>query len=68
MDECSGRLLSNWKGRAGVRQLFVGVQRVGLQRESRMDDRGPLDRPFLVFVIIVAIAVLALGIAIYPSP
>ena len=26
-----------------------------------MDDRGPLDRPFLVFVIIVTIAVLALG-------
>ncbi len=31
-----------------------------------MHERGPIDRPFLVFVIIVAIAVLALSIAIYP--
>jgi hypothetical protein len=31
-----------------------------------MDDRGPMDRSFLAFVIIVAIAVLALAITIYP--
>jgi hypothetical protein len=31
-----------------------------------MDDRGPIDRPFLVFVIIVTIAVVALAVAIYP--
>jgi hypothetical protein len=33
-----------------------------------MEDRGPLDRPFLVFVIVVTIAVLALSIAIFPHP
>jgi hypothetical protein len=33
-----------------------------------MDERGPIDRPFLVFVIILAIAILALGIAVYPRP
>jgi hypothetical protein len=33
-----------------------------------MDERGPIDRPFLVFVIIVSIAVLALGVALYPHP
>jgi hypothetical protein len=31
-----------------------------------MDERDPIDRPFLVFVIILTIAVVALGIAIYP--
>jgi hypothetical protein len=31
-----------------------------------MDDRGPIDRPFLVFVIIVTIVVVALTVAIYP--
>ena len=31
-----------------------------------MDERGPIDRPFLVFVIILTIAIVALGIAIYP--
>jgi hypothetical protein len=31
-----------------------------------MDDRGPIDRPFLVFVIIVTIAVVALAVVIYP--
>ena len=33
-----------------------------------MDDRGPVDRPFLIFVVIVTIAVLALIVAIYPHP
>jgi hypothetical protein len=33
-----------------------------------MDERGPMDVPFLVFVVIVTVAVLALGIAIYPQP
>jgi len=33
-----------------------------------MDKRGPIDRPFLVFVVIVTIAVVALGIALYPRP
>jgi hypothetical protein len=33
-----------------------------------MDDRGPIDRPFLVFVVIVTIAVVALAVAIYPHP
>jgi hypothetical protein len=31
-----------------------------------MDDRGPIDRPFLVFVVIAAIAVVALCAALYP--
>jgi hypothetical protein len=31
-----------------------------------MDDRGPMDRSFLVFVIVVTIGVVALAIAIYP--
>ena len=31
-----------------------------------MDDRGPLDRPFLALVIIAAIGVLALAVAIFP--
>jgi hypothetical protein len=33
-----------------------------------MDERDRIDLPFLVFVVIVTIAVLALGIAIYPRP
>jgi hypothetical protein len=33
-----------------------------------MDERGPIDRPFLVFVIFLTIAVLALAIAVYPKP
>ena len=33
-----------------------------------MDERGPIDRPFLVFVIVVTIAVVALGVALYPHP
>jgi hypothetical protein len=33
-----------------------------------MDERGPIDLPFLIFVVIVTIAVLALGIVIYPHP
>jgi hypothetical protein len=33
-----------------------------------MDDRGPMDRPFLVLVIVMTIAVLALVIAVYPHP
>jgi hypothetical protein len=31
-----------------------------------MDERGPIDRPFLVFVIVLGIAILALAIAVYP--
>ena len=31
-----------------------------------MDERGPIDMPFLVFVVIVTVAVLALGVVIYP--
>jgi hypothetical protein len=31
-----------------------------------MDDRGPLHRSFLAFVIVVAFAVLALAVALYP--
>jgi len=33
-----------------------------------MDDRGPMHRSFLVFVIVMALAVLALSVAIYPHP
>ena len=33
-----------------------------------MDERGPIDRPFLVFVIVVSIALVALCVAIYPNP
>jgi hypothetical protein len=33
-----------------------------------MDERGPIDMPFLVFVVIVTVAVLALGVVIYPHP
>jgi hypothetical protein len=33
-----------------------------------MDDRGPMHRSFLGFVIVVTIAVMALVIAIYPHP
>jgi hypothetical protein len=33
-----------------------------------MDDRGPMDRPFLALVIVVTIGVLALVVAIYPHP
>jgi len=31
-----------------------------------MDDRGPIDRPFLIFVLVVTLAALALMVAIYP--
>jgi hypothetical protein len=31
-----------------------------------MDERGPLDVPFLILVIFLTIAVLALAIAVYP--
>ena len=33
-----------------------------------MDDRGPIDRPFLIFVVIVTIGVLTLAVALYPHP
>jgi hypothetical protein len=32
-----------------------------------MDNRDPIDVPFLVFVIIVTVLVVALGVAIYPQ-
>jgi hypothetical protein len=35
---------------------------------SKMHDRGPIDRPFLALVVIVAIAVVALGVVLYPHP
>jgi hypothetical protein len=31
-----------------------------------MDDRGPMHRSFLVFVIVVTIGVVVLAVAIYP--
>jgi hypothetical protein len=31
-----------------------------------MDDRGPMHRPFLVLVIVVTIAVLALAVTLFP--
>jgi hypothetical protein len=31
-----------------------------------MDNRDPIDIPFLVFVIVVTILVFALGVAIFP--
>lgn len=31
-----------------------------------MDERDPIDRPFLVFVIVVAIAVVSFCVAIFP--
>jgi hypothetical protein len=31
-----------------------------------MDDRGPMDVPFLIFVIVVTILVVALGVVIFP--
>ena len=33
-----------------------------------MDERDPMHRSFLVFVIIAFIGVLALAVAIYPHP
>ena len=33
-----------------------------------MDDRGPLHRSFLAFVVVVTIAVLVLVVAIFPHP
>jgi hypothetical protein len=32
-----------------------------------MDNRDPIDVPFLVFVIIVTVLVVALGVTIYPQ-
>jgi hypothetical protein len=32
------------------------------------DERGPLDVPFLVFVIVVAIAAVTLSVAVFPVP
>lgn len=36
--------------------------------DRKTDDRDPIDRPFLIFVIITLIGVLALAVAIYPHP
>lgn len=33
-----------------------------------MEDRDPIDLPFLIFVVIVTIAVIALGVVLYPHP
>jgi hypothetical protein len=30
------------------------------------DDRGPIDRPFLVVVVVFAVFLISLGLAIYP--
>jgi len=33
-----------------------------------MDNRDPIDRPFLVFVVVVAIFLVGLGLTLYPHP
>jgi hypothetical protein len=33
-----------------------------------MDNREPIDVPFLVFVIVVTILVVALGVVLFPHP
>jgi hypothetical protein len=47
---------------------MVGALRVGIADSggNRMDKREPLDRPFLVFVVIVAICLVALAYVLYP--
>jgi hypothetical protein len=66
MDEAIGRLLSILPRPHGRASTFA-TPIVGHAREELMDDRGPIDRPFLVFVVIATIAVLALCIAVYPQ-
>ena len=68
MDEVVGGLLSK-PARPPQRARQHGrVLRGRREWEEQMDKRGPIDRPFLVFVVIVTIAVVALGIALYPRP
>ena len=57
------------QGRAEARQLsLMAPWQSARKGRKRMDDRGPIDLPFLVFVVIVSIAVLALGVVLYPHP
>jgi hypothetical protein len=43
-----------------------GDQRARTQ--GRMDNREPIDVPFLILVIIVTILVVALGVVLFPHP
>jgi hypothetical protein len=62
-----GRLRLDGRGGAlpAIKQAEGAISR-RLPGRSRMDDRGPVDVPFLIFVIIVTIFLVALGVAIYP--
>jgi len=44
------------------------ARKQGLTRKTRgrMDNREPIDVPFLIFVIIVTILVVALGVVLFP--
>ena len=44
------------------------ARKQGLERKTRgrMDNREPIDVPFLIFVIIVTILVVALGVVLFP--
>ena len=70
MDEAAGGLLG-WAPK--IKTTGPGHTRrrpaIGQRREEiEMDDRGPMHRSFLVFVIAMTLAVLALAVAIYPHP
>jgi hypothetical protein len=45
-----------------------GTSTLAIPGRINMDERGPIDRPFLMFVIVVTIALAALCVAIYPHP
>jgi hypothetical protein len=70
MDAGAGGLLSSRQDRREACDRIDGrcPQESAADGRSKMDDRGPMHRSFLAFVIIVTIAVLALAVAIYPHP
>jgi hypothetical protein len=63
-----GRLRAD--GRGGGLPAIKGAEAASNSRRclgrSTMDKREPVDVPFLIFVIIVTIFLVALGVAIYP--
>jgi hypothetical protein len=64
----AGGVVFSWQPR-GPHLLDNGAE-TGNRRartQGRMDNRDPIDVPFLVFVIIVTVLVVALGVAIYPQ-
>jgi hypothetical protein len=67
MDEAVASLLSRHAGAPQDGRRPEAGARFDWRVSEAMDNRGPVDKPFLVFVVIVAICIAALAYTIYPQ-